>query len=187
VDPEGIVSDEPRRSLDAFLNKQIYSALDPAIIAAIEDDGLELAIVDFVAGRANARSLDVNAVLAGLNPAFSHVYATWITEAEVFNGGFNQFFFNDSGRLAPEAAAGYSALGAPRREQVVRTAMQRLLDRSVSGVPPWSERTFEAFSASYAEGIFTDLDQAFYALDEVEDGPQLRVAYVRAHLDELTA
>jgi hypothetical protein len=181
------VNDEIRRSLDRFLNRRIHTTLDPAIVASIEDDRLEQAIVDFVVERGGARGVEVADVLGGLDPAFSHVYATWITEAEVFNGGFNQYFFNSSGRLAPEAAAGYAALGAPMREHVVRTAIQRLADHSESLAPAWSQRTIEAFSASYELEIFGDLDRAFYDLDEIENGPKLRVAYIREHPVELTA
>jgi hypothetical protein len=181
------MSDETRRSLDAFLNRRMYPALDPTILAGIDDDALEQAIIDFVLERAGSQGLEVADMLTSLNPAFSHVYATWITEAEVFNGGFNQYFFNRSGRLAPQAAAGYDAVGAPARERVVREAIQRVIENSPALAGVWSDRTLEGFSKSYDLQIFGDLDQAFYALDNVENGPQLRVAYIRAHPDELTA
>jgi len=176
-----------RRSLDAFLNRRIYTALDPMILAAIEDGRLEQVIVDYVVGRAEAQGVEVADLLPQVDLAFTHVYATWITEAEVFNGGFNQYFFNSNGRLAPEAAAGYAAIGAPEREHIVRTAMQRVLENSASLAPAWSQRTLEAFSASYELEIFGDLDQAFYALEDVENASKLRVAFIRAHPEELTA
>ena len=182
-----MANEEIQRSIDAFLQRRIYSKLDSPTLAGIEDDRLEQAIADFVIGRAEAQRADVAEVLASLEAAFSHVYATWITEAEVFNGGFNQYFFNSSGALAEQAAAGYAAIGAPEREAVVREAMARLAERAADLAPTWSERTLEAFSASYELDVFGDLDQAFYALDGVEDASRLRIAYIRAHPDELTA
>jgi Domain of unknown function (DUF4375) len=181
------MDEELRRSLEAFRNRRIYPDLNPMILATIEDEWLEQAIVDHVVGRAEAQGVEVADLLPQVDLAFSHVYATWITEAEVFNGGFNQYFFNSTGRLAPEAAAGYAAIGAPEREHIVRAAMQRLLDNSASLAPAWSQRTLQAFSASYELEIFGDLDRAFYAQEEIENASKLRVAFIRAHPEELTA
>lgn len=176
-----------RSRIDLFRNRRTYTALDPEVLAAIDDDWLEQAIIDLVVQRAAARSVEVADELADLPVAFSHVFATWITEAEVFNGGFNQLFFNSSGRLAEQAAAGYAAIGAPERERIVREAMARLAEHGDELAPAWSERTLSAFSASYELDIFGELDAAFYALDNVEDGSRLRLAFIRTHAEELTA
>jgi len=181
------MDEEMRRSIEAFQNRPIFTALDPQILAGIEDERLEQAIIDFVVGRAEAQRVDEAEVLGSLNAAFSHVFATWTVEAEVFNGGFNQYFFNSRGRLAEQAAAGYAAMGAPEREGIVREAMRRRAEHAPVLASAWSERTLEAFSASYDLDVFEGLDPAFYALDGVEDASRLRIAYIRAHPDELTA
>ena len=181
------MNEEIRRSIQAFQNRPIFTALDPATLAGIEDERLEQAIIDFVVERAQARELDMADALADLHPAFSHVFATWTVEAEVFNGGFNQFFFNSSGLLAERAAGGYAAIGAPQHEGIVREAIRRRDEHAPALASAWSERTLEAFSASYELDVFEGLDAAFYALDGAEDAARLRVAYIRAHPEALTA
>jgi hypothetical protein len=93
------MDEEMRHRVEAVLQRPVYATLDPQIMAAIDDEQLERAVIDFVLEHAKARELDEAEALDELDPAFSHVYATWMTEAEVFNGGFNQYFFNSSGRL----------------------------------------------------------------------------------------
>jgi hypothetical protein len=48
--------------------------------------------------------------------------ATWC-QAEVRNGGFHQFFFNTTGVLAPEALAGFRAIGLPEWASLLEEAM----------------------------------------------------------------
>lgn len=47
--------------------------------------------------------------------------AAWC-QSEVCNGGFNQFFWNNTGVLAPEAAHGFEAIGMPALAALVRRA-----------------------------------------------------------------
>lgn len=46
--------------------------------------------------------------------ASGHLLATHWCQSEVRNGGFEQFYMNNTGVLAPEAAAGFRALGMTR-------------------------------------------------------------------------
>ena len=52
-----------------------------------------------------------------------HLLATHWCNHEVCNGGFQQFFGNSTGVLAPEAVAGYRALGLPKVAATVARAM----------------------------------------------------------------
>lgn len=55
-----------------------------------------------------------------------HLFAVhWLT-SEVCNGGFHQFFFNDTGVLAPEAVAGLKLVGLHNVAAVVEEAIARL-------------------------------------------------------------
>ena len=53
----------------------------------------------------------------------AHLFALHWCASEVCNGGFHQFFFNSTGVLAPEAVAGFRAIGMPRTAAVVVAAM----------------------------------------------------------------
>lgn len=52
------------------------------------------------------------------------LFATHWAQSEIRNGGLHQFFSNSTGVLAPEAVAGYRALGMPKCAGVVETAMK---------------------------------------------------------------
>ncbi|WP_164512740.1 DMP19 family protein [Caulobacter vibrioides] len=52
-----------------------------------------------------------------------HLLATHWLQSEVHNGGFSQFFSNSTGVLAPEAVAGFRAIGMPRSADLVEEAM----------------------------------------------------------------
>lgn len=52
------------------------------------------------------------------------VFAAYWLQAEVLNGGLQQFFYNDSGVLAPEAVQAFHALGLPKLAAGVESAMQ---------------------------------------------------------------
>jgi Domain of unknown function (DUF4375) len=53
-----------------------------------------------------------------------HLYAGHWCQSEVCNGGFHQFFINTTGLLAPEALAGYRAIGLAEWAEVLATAMK---------------------------------------------------------------
>jgi hypothetical protein len=46
-----------------------------------------------------------------LRPEVGHLLAAHWCQSEVRNGGLHQFFMNSTGVLAPEAAAGFTAIG----------------------------------------------------------------------------
>jgi hypothetical protein len=50
------------------------------------------------------------------------LYAAHFCQSEVHNGGFLQFFWNDTGVLAPEAVEGYSVIGMPTLASLLREA-----------------------------------------------------------------
>src|SRR5690242_11902875 len=52
-----------------------------------------------------------------------HLFAAHWCQSEVCNGGFHQFFLNPSGVLAPEAAAGFAAIGMTGCQAVILEAM----------------------------------------------------------------
>jgi hypothetical protein len=58
----------------------------------------------------------------------------WELEAQVNNGGFHQYFWNYSGRLASEAVDALLAIGAPAMAAIVRDAIT-----VVGGGLPWRD------------------------------------------------
>ncbi len=58
-----------------------------------------------------------------VQPKIGDLFAAHWCQSEVRNGGFHQFFVNATGVLAPEAAAGFRAIGMPRCAAIVTEAM----------------------------------------------------------------
>jgi len=50
---------------------------------------------------------------------------------ETNNGGLHQFFFNDAGKLAPDALRGLEMVGAPKTADILRRAMSIFPDSRV--------------------------------------------------------
>lgn len=58
--------------------------------------------------------------------AVGHLLATHWCNSEIANGGMLQFFHNSTGVLAPEALAGYRALGLKDVASILSKAMRKL-------------------------------------------------------------
>jgi hypothetical protein len=54
------------------------------------------------------------------------LYAAHFCQSEVHNGGFLQFFWNNTGVLAPEAIEGYSVIGMPTLASLLKEAAAAL-------------------------------------------------------------
>jgi hypothetical protein len=73
--------------------------------------------------------------------------SVWAVEAEVNNGGFSQYFLNDSSQTAPFVAEALDLIGAPRTADICRRAIHY-------GFPAGLPSTPEAISL--AAGDFPD-------------------------------
>lgn len=59
-----------------------------------------------------------------LSPVARHLFAAHWCQSEVRNGGLHQFFSNSTGVLAPEALAGFRAIGLTEWAAVLAEAMR---------------------------------------------------------------
>ncbi len=125
------------------------------MISAVPDDEVEFHIVQRVSEAMGAgyEPGRVRQLPAGVRM----VYSTWELEADVNNGGFDQYFANTDGALIDEAITGFRLIGANRTAALVERARSARGDRA-------------ALDA---------LDGEFYELGEpVQD---LRTRYIRGH------
>lgn len=159
-----------------------YKQLTRAMLEQEPDSSLEWAIMQHIAWAINQEYDREREIVSRLSPGLQTVYATHWAEAEVNNGGFNQYFFNSTGRLADMAFVGFKNLGAPEHERLMREAIA-VYERMRPRLEAAREAgTLEAFSKTYEDSEFEAIDQQFYALDT--DLSALRIQYVRKHLDQ---
>ena len=78
-----------RESIDTWERRPRPADVTPGVLAAIPDDLVEQAVVDFVLDHGVWRPPELLKLLAALPEGYGVVYTTWILDAEVANGGFH--------------------------------------------------------------------------------------------------
>ncbi|HST11480.1 MAG TPA: DUF4375 domain-containing protein [Terriglobales bacterium] len=93
------------------------------------------------------------------------MFAAHFCQSEVCNGGFEQFFWNSTGVLAPEAVEGFLEIGQAQVASLIRSAMDLL------GQPyPRDRDERQARLSEVTKGSLDSLDETFFVLIESEEG-----------------
>ena len=146
------------------------------------DEDLEQAVMEYVNGKIDYDYEHAAEIVRALPPQFRMIYTTWWVEAEVINGGFNQYFWNSAGQLAIEAHDGFVMLGADRYAAIMRDAIAT----AANSTPEWRKLyqcgTLDAFIKSYKTTTLDVLDQRFYKLQGEVSLRTLYGAYIKAHI-----
>lgn len=154
-----------------------FAVLTLDLLASLSADDVAGAIVQHVELRLIAPGIHREAIVALLPSGTAAIYATWLVDVEVNNGGFNQFFFNPYGKLAGEALAGYELLGAEDYAAVMRAAIATREAERERLLPFYEARTPEAFAESNRVTELREIDQRYYSLgDRIYD---IWAAFVR--------
>ena len=143
-----------------------FRDLTPAMLAALSADDIGDAVLQHVEWRIRARGGDHATALHALPPGMRAIYATFIVDAEVNNGGFNQFFYNPHGELAGIALSSYELLGAEEYAEIMRSAIATRETERERMAPFYEADSLEAFSESYQHTGLGEADQRYYALGD---------------------
>ena len=108
--------------------------------------------------------------------------AVWTLEADVNNGGFDQYFLNSSGDCAWYAPTALRAIGAEETAAIVEQANAPF---GPDGPPPGRDARLAALDTlpEEVDELWNDCDQAFYAYPH--DLTALLSAYVASHKSEI--
>jgi hypothetical protein len=166
------------KSIEAFMNRRKYNHIDENILREIKDEDLIQAIIDYIVYEV-VRDDWKNAYdsIIKLPIGFRHIYGTWVLEAEVNNGGFNQYFYNTSGQFIDEAYRGCIAIGAKNTAEIVERAVATFTNEKEMQLEMRKKGTIEAFSESYQKTKLGDCDKAFYECSR--DMDKLQIKYIR--------
>ncbi len=173
------------KSFDEFNNRKIYKRLTTEIIESIPDDKLEQAIMDNIDTNFKKGEPYTLDKISKLTKGRQAVFSTWWLEAEVNNGGFNQFYFNSSGQFAEMAVSGLKAIGAEKFSKLTSKA-NKIYNENKERLEEFDDGTMESFSESYKDNPLNDLDTEFYKLYESEPIGDLRITYIRNNTSEFT-
>jgi hypothetical protein len=108
-----------------------YKVISREVLGGISDTELVAAVMEYVDFRIGDDYEHEYKIVTGLSKGFQAIYCTSCVEGEVYNGGFNQYFWNPSGQFRREALEGYTLLGANEHAAIVQEAL-----------PVWSEADF---------------------------------------------
>jgi hypothetical protein len=158
-----------------------YPVITAQILQAIPDNELDYAIVDHVSGKIGGDYNHSHQIVTSMSKGFQMVYSTWWVDAEVNNGGFNQYFWNSAGEFRNEALEGFKLLGAVEHETLMAEAIEVYKVEESKIKQQKAKGTMEGFSESYKDNPLNKLDDRFYKL--AEDAGKMRVKFIREHPD----
>jgi Domain of unknown function (DUF4375) len=104
----------------------------------------------------------------------------WLLEAEVNNGGFDQFFFNSSGDEAAETPDALDTIGAHQAAELARRANSVFPDGGPS--KDRQARQAQLDSLDSANESLSELDAEFY--EYPDNLTSLLTAFVKEHSDQ---
>jgi hypothetical protein len=175
------------QSLEDFIKRPIYSVLTTRILDTIRDDRLEQTIIDNIFSKLESTESSEKQyeIVKSMSVGRQAIFATWGLEAEVNNGGFNQYFYNfaSSGQYAEEARDGFKQIGAIKHSNLTQKAIDVML-KDAKRLSKFKDGTLESFSKSYENNPLNPLDNEFYALSKIENLSKLRIKYIRNHKSE---
>jgi hypothetical protein len=177
--PEAIKVDKDiAASMEAFKSRKIHAELTPEILASIADDAVEQAVIDYVSTKIGDDYDHEIQIVSKLPIGAQALYITWWVEAEVNNGGFNQYYWNSAGQFADQAAEAFEFFSAHEHAALMREA-NSVHAMEAETMKKYKERgTMEAFSDSYKESKLGPLDNRFFEMKE--NLSALRIAKIRA-------
>src|SRR5688500_11328061 len=143
-----------------------FRNLTPALLASLSADDIGDAILQHVEWRIKGRGGDTKAAGEALPAGTRAIDPTILVDADVLNGGFNQFFYNPSGELAGHALAGYELLGAEEYAAIMRAAIATRESERERMARFYDAETLEAFSRSYEHTELGEVDQRYYSLGD---------------------
>jgi hypothetical protein len=171
-------------AFEAFRNRTTYTSLDPETLASIPDDDLEQAVVDYIFSKLEDHYDQEEQIISALPAGARALYLTWIVEAEVNNGGFNQYYWNTGGCFAAEAVTAFRFFGAHEHAALMQEA-NAVRAAEADAISEFEEQgTLEAFSESYEVSKLGPLDERFYQLGEGLS--TLRIAKIRELPEEFS-
>lgn len=154
--------------------------LTPDLLRSFPVEHLDTALIEYINGKLSPYHY-TRSELQQLPRGLQVFYLSFIVEAEVMNGGLNQFFWNSSSE--------YAELVSPALRDLEATAAADLFEQAFSvakhDAPRIAEfksiRTPQAFSDSYKNNPLNELDEPFSKL--ASDFSRLRLRYTQRHVE----
>ena len=183
TDPERA---EILKIIEESLSRPVYRNLTVSILSNIKDDQLEQTIFDSISANIEDDKRQEKELVKLLTAGQRAIYITWIVEAEVRNGGFNQFYFNSSGELADMAEEAFRTISASKIANLIKKA-NLIRDEMDLSFQSSDSDTVGAFKNFRDRHPLNNLDDEFYRLAKEESLTSLKIEYIRNNLDQFVS
>ena len=165
-------------SVEAFKNRQIHKELTEQIIDATSDDNLLQVVFDNLSEKQPTDYEKEYETVMSWNKSRQAIYMIWALEAEVNNGGYNQFYFNSSGQFYKHLPDVLKLVGANKFADLTQRANETF-EKENPKITQHQDGTLEGFSKSYDDNPLNKFDDEFYDLYKAENLQQIQVDYIR--------
>lgn len=179
------MKEEIERSIEAFKNRPIYKILTEEIINATSDDNILQVVFDNLSEKLPDDFEKEYQTVISWNKSRQAVYMIWVLDAEVNNGGFNQYYFNSSGKFYKHLPEALRLVGARPYAELVDRANQTF-ENEKEKITRHQDGTIEGFSKSYEDNPLNNFDNEFGNLYETEDLNQILIPFIRNNIPEFT-
>ncbi|MDR2272531.1 MAG: DMP19 family protein [Sphingobacterium sp.] len=163
----------------------IQTPLTEQIIDTTSDDMLLEVVYDNLFRKLSATYDKEYEIVLSWNKSRQAIYMISQLEAEVNNGGYNQFYFNSSGQFAAALPEALKLVGATKFADLTERA-NRTFEKEKSKITEDQDGTVEGFSKSYENNPLNKFDKEFYKLNDVENLQKIQVDYIRKNKKEFT-
>jgi hypothetical protein len=173
-----VTKEQLAQSIDAFKNRPVHNELTEQIIDTTSNDNILQVVFDNLSAKLPADYEKEYESVMTWNKSRQAIYMIWALEAEVNNGGYNQFYFNSSGQFYKYLPEALRLVGANKFADLTQQA-NNIFEKENKKITEHQDGTIEGFSKSYDDNPLNNLDTKFYELYKTEHLLQIQVDYIR--------
>lgn len=159
------------------------SELTRISLESLTDDELEYEVYMYIHNKLIGEDYDKEyEIVTKLPIGLKYLFASIQLENEVYNGGFNQYFYNTGGEFIDEAIEAFHYFGLPQIAEIAVKAAEIAVKEIDLHITTKKIGTLEAFSDSYKYTELGEADSDFYENDESIS--PTRIAKIRKNVED---
>ena len=175
---QDILNEQISKSVNDFKNRPIYKVLTEEIIDKTPDDELLQVIFDNICEKLQEGQDTEYQTLLTISKSQQAIYAIWWLEAEVNNGGFNQYYANSSVEYAIMTPEALMLIEANKFSDLVSKS-NFIYQSENEKITHHQDGTVEGFSKSYNDNPLNHFDDEFFELYKTEKLNKLQIEFIR--------
>ena len=172
------LSEQINKSVENFNNRHVYKVLTSQIIDSASNDNLIQIVFDNLSEQLPADYTKEYKTFLTWSREQQAIYVIWNLEAEVNNGGFNQFYFNPSGQYAEAVPDALKLVGAKKLAELV-LRVNTVFNDNKEKIIRHQDGTLDGFSKSYSDNPLNKFDEEYFELDKIVNLRQLQIDFIR--------